>query len=46
MSFLNPVGMAGIVVLAGSMINLRSAEALRSSSISKSEFVRVSPRDL
>jgi hypothetical protein len=48
MSLLNSVGMAGIVVLAGSIINLRWAEPVDSSSpTSKSAaaFVRVSPRD-
>ena len=48
MSVLNPVGIAGMAVLAGSILNVRSAEVAHSSSpTSKSAaaFVRVSPRD-
>ena len=48
MSFLNSVGIAGMVALAGSTINLRSAEPNRASSqtaTSAIAFVHVSPRD-
>src|SRR5690348_2751715 len=48
MSLVNSLGMTALAVMAGSIINLRSAEAVDSSSPtakSGAAFVRVSPRD-